>query len=224
MKHSLLKHTLFIISLSFALISLSCKNNRINQFAQLNSTSQDKGQKESPVKADNNEPESPADTARTCNTVSSDEEKRTSIASSVSRKVYVKVTRVIDGDTFVILNNDGSDEKIRLTGVNAPESRNTGKKKKEEFGIESKAFLTKFLTGKSVRLEFDVQKTDRYGRTLAYVYLEDGTFLNEYLVKEGYAQVATFPPNVKYKDTFIAAQRYARENKTGLWGSCCVAR
>ncbi|OFY43234.1 MAG: hypothetical protein A2X18_09315 [Bacteroidetes bacterium GWF2_40_14] len=162
-------------------------------------------------------PESPADTARTCDTANSDKEIRTSNASSVSGKIYLKVTRVIDGDTFVILNNDGSDEKVRLTGVNAPESRNTGKKKKEEFGIESKAFLTKFLTEKKVRLEFDVQKNDRYGRTLAYVYLEDGTFLNEYLVKEGYAQVSTFPPNVKYKDTFIAAQRYAREKKTGLW-------
>ncbi len=217
MKLSLLKHTLIVISLFSVMIAFSCKNNRINQFEQLNSTLQDKGQKESPVKADSNEPESPADTARTCNTVSSDKEKRTSVTRSLSGKIYLKVTRVIDGDTFVILNNDGSEEKIRLTGVNAPESRNTGKKKKEEFGIESKTFLTGFLTGKFVRLEFDVQKTDRYGRTLAYVYLEDGTFLNEYLVKEGYAQVATFPPNVKYKDTFIAAQRYAREKQTGLW-------
>ncbi|MFA5849432.1 MAG: thermonuclease family protein [Bacteroidales bacterium] len=217
MKLSLLKPTLLVLLLFPVLFSLSCKNNRINQFDQLNSSSRELGQKESPAKAVVNKPEILTDTARTCDTASSDEEKRTSVARSVSGKIYLKVTRVIDGDTFVILNNDGSDEKIRLTGVNAPESRNTGKKKKEEFGIESKAFLSKFLTGKMVRLEFDVQKTDRYGRTLAYVYLEDGTFLNEYLVKEGYAQVATFPPNVKYKDTFIAAQRYARENKTGLW-------
>jgi len=195
MKHSLLKLTLLVLSLFSAFIAMSCRNNRINQFEQLNSS------------------QANDETARKYEANNSD-----SVSENVGTyKEYFDVKRVIDGDTFVIMNTHGIDEKIRLTGVNAPESRNTGKKKKEEFGIESKVFLTKLLAGKRVRLEFDVQKTDKYGRTLAYVYLEDGTFLNEYLVKEGYAQVATFPPNVKYKDTFIAAQRYARENKTGLW-------
>ncbi|RME11542.1 MAG: thermonuclease, partial [Aquificota bacterium] len=72
--------------------------------------------------------------------------------------------------------------------------------------------------GETVYLEFDVQKTDRYGRLLAYVWLSDGRMLNEVLVKEGYAMVYTIPPNVKYQERFLQAQRYARENRKGLWG------
>ncbi len=83
--------------------------------------------------------------------------------------------------------------------------------------MESKKFLTNYLTGKKVKLEYDVQKTDKYGRTLAYVYMENGVFLNEFLVKEGYAQIATYPPNVKYVEVFRKAQKLAREKSKGLW-------
>lgn len=69
-----------------------------------------------------------------------------------------------------------------------------------------------------MRLELDVDQMDRYGRTLAYVYLEDGTFLNAKLVEEGYAVIMTVPPNVKYVDLFIKLQKEARENRKGLWG------
>ncbi|HCH44174.1 MAG TPA: nuclease, partial [Algoriphagus sp.] len=69
-----------------------------------------------------------------------------------------------------------------------------------------------------VRLEYDVQRYDRYQRTLAYVYLEDGRFFNALLVQEGYATVATFPPNVKYESLFIKLQREARTKGKGLWG------
>ena len=67
-------------------------------------------------------------------------------------------------------------------------------------------------------LELDVEKVDPYGRLLAYVYLLDGEMFNEKLVEEGYAQVATFPPNVKYVDRFLEAQREARAANRGLWG------
>lgn len=127
------------------------------------------------------------------------------------------VKRVIDGDTFVIIDQFGTEEKVRLIGINAPESRNSGYKQKEFFGVESKRFLSSFLTGEKVRLVFDVQKRDKYGRLLAYVYLLNGSFLNELLVKEGYAQVATYPPNVKFVDTFRNAQNFARKNRKGLW-------
>jgi micrococcal nuclease len=70
-----------------------------------------------------------------------------------------------------------------------------------------------------VRLEYDVEREDRYGRTLAYVWLGDELF-NETLVREGYALVTTFPPDVKYVDRFVAAQRDAREHDRGLWGEC----
>lgn len=68
-----------------------------------------------------------------------------------------------------------------------------------------------------MKLTFDVQKTDRYGRVLAYVYLENGIFLNQYLVEKGYAVVSTFPPNVKYVEVFTKAEKLARNKKLGLW-------
>ncbi len=73
------------------------------------------------------------------------------------------------------------------------------------------------MDGKTVRLEFDVEQRDRYGRLLAYVYLEDGTFVNAWLVENGYAMVITVPPNVKYQELFLKLQREARETRRGLW-------
>jgi micrococcal nuclease len=73
------------------------------------------------------------------------------------------------------------------------------------------------LDGKLVRLEYDIDRFDQYKRTLAYVYLEDGTFVNADLVKNGYAMVMTVPPNVKYADEFVKLQREAREKGRGLW-------
>lgn len=123
-----------------------------------------------------------------------------------------KVKRIIDGDTFVLDNGI----KVRLIGVDTPETVHP-KKEVQYFGKEASAFTKKLIDGKKVRLEYDVQKYDRYGRLLAYVYLEDGTFLNAELVKQGYANVSTFPPNVKYEQLFINLQKEARENNRGLW-------
>lgn len=75
----------------------------------------------------------------------------------------------------------------------------------------------RLVEGKRVRLEYDVEKRDRYGRTLAYVYV-GGVMVNERLVRAGYAQVSTYPPNVKYQERFLVAQREAREAGRGLWG------
>jgi micrococcal nuclease len=130
---------------------------------------------------------------------------------------YMDVTKVVDGDTFWA--DDGSEKgiKIRLIGVDAPESRNTGQKKIGYYGQQSKEFLTKLLANKKVRLEYDVGKKDQYNRTLAYVYLTDGTFVNAELVKQGYAMVMTIPPNVKYAERFVKLARKARKNNRGLW-------
>ena len=137
-------------------------------------------------------------------------------AAQTSGKWY-QVSKVVDGDTFWIINAKGENEKIRLIGVDAPESRKTGKKDIGFYGKESKAYLEQILTGRKVRLEYDVSKYDRYKRTLAYVYLENGTFLNAHLIKNGYASVMTIPPNVKYADLFVKLQKEAREKKRGLW-------
>lgn len=132
-------------------------------------------------------------------------------------KTYVAVKRVIDGDTFVTEDGTRDGEKIRFIGIDAPESRKTPHEDVQFYGKEAKEFLKKYLKDKKVRLEYDVEHHDQYGRTLAYVYMEDGTFLNAYLVQQGYANVMTIPPNVTYADTFVVLQREAREAKRGMW-------
>jgi micrococcal nuclease len=134
-----------------------------------------------------------------------------------NQKQYYPVKRVVDGDTFWI--DDGSEKgiKVRLIGVDAPESRNTGTKEIAYFGKEASGYLTKLIAGKNVRLEYDAGRYDKYGRTLAYVYLKDGTFVNAKLVREGYATVMTVPPNVKYADTFLKLERKARNQNRGMW-------
>jgi len=131
---------------------------------------------------------------------------------------YYSITRVIDGDTFWI--DDGSEKglKIRLIGIDAPETRRTRNKEIGYYSREAKAYLEKLISNKKVRLEFDVDTLDLYQRTLAYVYLENGTFINAKLVKEGYAMVSTVPPNVKYAEKFVKLARKAREKERGLWG------
>lgn len=134
------------------------------------------------------------------------------------KTAYLEISKFVDGDTFWVKYPDGKEEKVRFIGINSPEARNTGRTKIEYFGKESSNFVRQLLTGKKVRLEYDVQRYDRYKRTLAYVYLDDGTFLNALLVKEGYANVATYPPNVKYSALFTELEREARKRGKGLWG------
>jgi micrococcal nuclease len=136
------------------------------------------------------------------------------------------VERVVDGDTLKLSNG----QKIRLIGIDTPELHYSEKlmrdAKRSHRDIETiqalgkKAYdFTKALCAhKKVRLEYDATKKDRYGRILAYVYLEDGTFVNAKIVGDGYAQVMTIPPNVKYADYFLKLQQEARNARRGLWG------
>lgn len=126
-----------------------------------------------------------------------------------------EVVRVVDGDTIVVKYN-GVDEKVRLIGIDTPESVHADESKNTKEGVMVSDYTKKMLTGKKVGLEFDVSKRDKYGRLLAYVYL-DGEMYNKILLKEGYARVATYPPNVKYVDEFVKLQKEARENNKGLW-------
>ena len=134
-------------------------------------------------------------------------------SSALSAQGFRKVARVVDGDTFVL---EGG-ERVRLIGVDTPETVHPSKPV-EYFGKEASAFTKSMIEGKRVRLVFDVRERDRYYRLLAYVYLEDGTFLNAELVKQGYANVSTFPPNVRHAELFRSLEREARENSRGLWG------
>jgi micrococcal nuclease len=134
-----------------------------------------------------------------------------------AQQQFFYISKFVDGDTFWISKPDGSQEKIRLIGIDTPESRNSGKKKATEFGKEAAAYVKQLLTDKKIRLEYDVGKYDRFNRTLAYVYLEDGTFLNAHLVQQGYAKVMTVPPNVKHANLFLKLEREARSKRRGLW-------
>lgn len=129
---------------------------------------------------------------------------------------FMAVIKVVDGDTFWV--DDGSEKglKIRLIGVNTPETVHP-QKAVEYYGREASDYIKSLLIGNKVKLKFDVNRVDRYGRTLAYVYLEDGTFLNEDLIKKGYGQAMTVPPNVKYSERFVKLERKARNQKVGLW-------
>jgi len=146
------------------------------------------------------------------------------VRKSELKTIPCEVQRVIDGDTFVC-----SGYTIRLIGIDTPESRPNQRAKRQarslgdlktvlELGKKAKKFTQSLIPpGTEVKLEFDVQKRDRYGRLLAYVYLPDGRMLNEVLLEEGYAMLLTIPPNVKYVERFRKAQRKAVEGKRGLW-------
>jgi len=124
------------------------------------------------------------------------------------------VVRVVDGDTIHVQLADRV-EKIRYIGVNAPEIHHP-LKGQEPGGREAAAVNRRLVGGRHVRLELDVRTRDRYGRLLAYVWVGD-TMINAELVREGYAQVMTVPPNVKYQELFVMLQREARHAGRGLW-------
>jgi micrococcal nuclease len=123
-----------------------------------------------------------------------------------------QVKRVIDGDTIVVK----SIGKVRYIGINTPEIHHPTKGV-EYFGQEAYAANQRLVAGKQIRLEYDVQPKDKYGRTLAYVYAGN-TFINAKLLEDGYAQVMTIPPNVKHADYFRTLQRKAQTERRGLWG------
>ena len=134
--------------------------------------------------------------------------------SLVSYGEVVTVERVVDGDTIEVSPAVDNVSEVRLIGVDTPETYGG----QEPFGQQASQFTKDSLSGQRVALEFDAERTDSFGRLLAYVYLPGGEMFNETLVEEGYAQVATFPPNVKYVDRFLASQREARQANRGLWG------
>ena len=129
----------------------------------------------------------------------------------VSHAETFVVKRVIDGDTILLANG----ERVRLIGVNTPETKHP-QKPVERFGKEAYLFTKRMVEGKEVRLEYDWQRKDRYGRLLAYVYLLDGTFLNAEIIKQGFGFAYTKYP-FKYLEEFRKFERDAREAKKGLW-------
>jgi micrococcal nuclease len=124
------------------------------------------------------------------------------------------VVRVVDGDTIHVRLGDRV-EKVRYIGVNTPEVHHP-RKGEEPGGREAAALNRALVDGRRVRLELDAQVRDRHGRLLAYVWVGE-TMINAELVRRGYAQVMTVPPNVRHQALFLGLQREARAAERGLW-------
>jgi micrococcal nuclease len=137
----------------------------------------------------------------------------------------IVVERAVDGDTLKLANG----QRVRMIGIDTPEVHESAKlyrdsqrsgmdaKTIQQMGKKSMAFTKDLVEGKSVRLEFDVERQDKYGRLLAYVYLADGTMVNAQIIQQGYASLMTIPPNVKHADEFLQLYQNARKQKKGLW-------
>lgn len=124
----------------------------------------------------------------------------------------LRVCWVKDGDTIVLTNG----KIVRYLGINAPELGSI-KWPEEPYAREALAYNIKLVKGKVVYLETDIEKYDRYGRLLAYVFLKDGTFVNLEMVKAGYAYVLFLKPNLKYRKELLAAQRAAMKKRKNIW-------
>jgi micrococcal nuclease len=142
---------------------------------------------------------------------------RAGAGSLKNRGLVITVSRVVDGDTVEVIPEVDDLTEVRLIGVDTPETSHPTYGE-QPYGQQAKEFTVSQLEGERVALEFDMEKVDQYGRLLAYLWLPEDSMFNEVLLKEGYAQVATFPPNVKYVERFQEAQREAMEANRGLWG------
>jgi micrococcal nuclease len=133
------------------------------------------------------------------------------------RSAIAFVTRVIDGDTIEV-RIDGRSEDVRYIGVDTPETVKPGTPV-QCFGPQSSRFNHALLERRRVRLVFDAERRDVYGRLLAYVHL-DGRFVNADLVRRGLARTLTIPPNDRFAPLFARLQRQAARAGRGLWGAC----
>jgi len=125
---------------------------------------------------------------------------------------YFIVEKVFDGDTILL----STGQKVRLLGINTPEVAGRNKDP-ESGGEEAKAWLKQRLEHKRVRLELDIEKQDKYHRTLAYVFTDNKQHINLELVQQGLATVNIYPPNFKYVDALLAAQDNAERKGLGIW-------
>jgi len=132
--------------------------------------------------------------------------------SVVERGQWVQVAKIFDGDTF----QTRSGMKVRLLGINTPEVRH-GTEPGEAMGREATAALQRLISGKTVRLTLDRERTDRYGRTLAQVWLRDGRWVNGLLVAQGFAHVYTFAPNIRWADKLLQEEHQAIAEGLGIW-------
>jgi micrococcal nuclease len=141
----------------------------------------------------------------------------TSASTTYTTPTYYTVVKVVDGDTLTVLI-DGKNEKVRLLGINTPETVDP-RRPVQCFGKEASAKMKSLVGGGVVRLEYDDSQGlhDSYGRILAYVYKEDGTMVNRQMIAEGYAYEYTYMKPYAYQKEFRELQTLARTSKRGLW-------
>lgn len=130
----------------------------------------------------------------------------------------VFVVRAVDGDTIEVRASSGATDRVRILGVNTPETHHPTKPV-ECYGPEASAYTQRRLEGRRVRLESDVEGRDRYGRRLAYVIV-DGERFDDELLRLGYARLLVIPPNEAHARALLAAELAARRERRGLWGAC----
>ena len=133
-----------------------------------------------------------------------------------SARIQARVLSVIDGDTIEVLV-EGRHERVRYIGIDAPEV--WPEERRECFGTEATVRNGQLVGGQTVELESDVTDRDRYGRLLRYIWIGE-TFVNAELLVEGFAQVTTYPPDVRYVELYRELQRQARQSGRGLWSAC----
>jgi micrococcal nuclease len=141
-----------------------------------------------------------------------------SIGKESVSKTTAKVVSVSDGDTIKVEFANGTQESIRLIGVDTPETHHPTKPV-GCFGVEAENFTRKNLENRDISLEYDVERKDKYDRTLAYVYLGDVRF-NDVLLQQGYAKVLSIEPNTRYANMYSKYEVDARNKQLGLWGYC----
>lgn len=134
---------------------------------------------------------------------------------NLSEEITYKVVRIVDGDTYVLEDNNGITEKIRLIGADTPETKHP-RKGVEPFGPEATSFAERHLSSKSVKLKFEKGKRDRYKRILAHVYVNNIHF-NKMLIDSGMAKTMFFAPNFAFVGLFEKSQEVAQHSKLGIW-------
>jgi len=128
------------------------------------------------------------------------------------------VIYVLDGDT-IIAEIDSDHIKIRLIGIDAPESVHYDEDENTPEGELSSDFAKSLLENNRVWLEYDIEQYDQYGRTLAYVYTAEHGMINDYILQNGYAETVVFPPNIKYVEQFAKSEQLAQDNYLGIWSN-----
>lgn len=130
-----------------------------------------------------------------------------------------KVVRVVDGDT-IIIKKDEEKVRVRLIGIDTPESVHKDKRKNTKKGKLASEYTKRLLKNQEVYLEYDEELKDKYDRTLAYVYLSDKeTMVNKLILQNGYAKAIKIKPNIKYYDEFYKIYKQAKADKIGIWKS-----